>query len=94
MIITRLVRGKVNYHLYFSTENSKMYHGYQPQFIELNNEVRKTFLKDDMAFFLILSSISMQMIDAIKCLFNSYPYYKRIRDLPGNGNNIKVRYFW
>ena len=31
------------------------------------------------------------MIDAVKYLISSYPDYKRISDLPGNGNDIKVR---
>ena len=43
VIIIRLVKSDVDYQLHFSTENSKIYHGYQPQFVELPNEVRKIF---------------------------------------------------
>lgn len=32
------------------------------------------------------------MIDAVKYLINSYPDYKRIGDLPGNEDDIKVRF--
>lgn len=39
--VIRLVKSDGNYQLHFSTENSKIYHGYQPQFVELPNEVRK-----------------------------------------------------
>ncbi|EDV22217.1 uncharacterized protein TRIADDRAFT_50673 [Trichoplax adhaerens] len=66
--VARLVKGDSNYQLHFSTENSKVYHGYQPQFIELPCE----------------------MIDAVKYLFNSYPDYKRVGDLPGSDKDIKV----
>ena len=46
MIIIRLVKSDVDYQLHFSTENSKIYHGYQPQFVELPNEVRNIYFNE------------------------------------------------
>ncbi|OXU22966.1 hypothetical protein TSAR_011739, partial [Trichomalopsis sarcophagae] len=63
-----LIEESEQFRLYYSHDNSKEYHEYEPQFLEVDSE----------------------FVPAIKVLFNNYPQYIRVEDLPLNGLDKKV----